>query len=426
MDGLCWVIFEYKEEGPRFKFSAKDYKDNLAKNPDFVVQVMNEILNRIILNPGDTEVQGLRGDKHIEILNELWKDCTPQQKKMMANILPDKVLRKCKSEVLQIRQEDLLVNAQNRIASLCAPTLQSATKVLFINPKDYYDEESRKGLELYVSKHPGKCHIVHSQQALEAALTAKQGATDISLVLMSDNNRKDHRFLDWNLVNAGRELGIIIGRHECIGHVRLITCMGGLPNKEYMSSHKPLHEKRAERQEGSARMTFIYNTTDMSLPYTEDSMAAKIWREAMRPNSARQLSLSASPTYLHLNQHDNPGHFIGSDKGAPFGVAHGYSNTEAYERLKSITLSTEGGMKARKLIGQAPPAAVSVDSTTLMLQAFHPRQVEMHSRIEEEHLPISPNSEVIAPTNFHSPIKDDQKSDQEDPNLDSDWQPVPN
>lgn len=175
----------------------------------------------------------------------------------------------------------------------------------------------------------------------------------VMLVVMANNaGDKGKPFLDWTVNAAPDHMVKILFDFPIINYVRAIICYSGPSEASYFKTHKP--DAFKEKDEGRlSRALFLYREEDKTLPFESDSFAGRIWQSVMSEQPDRPLSLSASPNYLHLDKLKHPSHLVGSEFGHPKPPSSGhgfftYTDIPS-DRLKTITLTTEDGPKAKHL-----------------------------------------------------------------------------
>lgn len=342
-----WFIHK---DNHKFYFRTKIYQTKKSTNPRLAYDLILEILKEVIATGRISLEDASKSGSLKAQLDKLWVDCTEEQQLDLAQKLPDAALERNKKKMQNLRVKDEIESVKRKLSDYVVEKPSMASRIVYMDKSDYYNDESRNGLLLYVSKHPRECYVVHSEEDLNMALAEKTDTDNVTLVLSSDNNRKDGMFLHWHLETAGKGIGELIEAHPCIEHLRLISCATGSPNLEYMATHTPKEEKKSRGDNLSNRVLFVReNKSETALPYANDTMAAEIWLTIMSHDSNREFSISASPTYLHLDNQAHPTKFIGSSVGAPTGVNHHFAeDAPSWEQFKSITFSTLDGVKAEK------------------------------------------------------------------------------
>lgn len=253
------------------------------------------------------------------------------------------------------RQEMAICQAQEELKDFMSsrPPIDKTERIIFMRHSDLGRPSGRQELYLHARKH-SNTQVVFKEADLRALLDKLRDKKDLTLVVMADNSADQKApFLDWTVGEAHQHIAQIILDYPAIGALRAHVCYGARTNPSYFERHKPTDLKKTYGDK-LGRALFFFDESDEELPFEESSFAAKIWRGVMAKAPGRAFSISSSPSFVHLDDVQNPSHYVGSEYGCPKpcdAAGHGFftHREKEYDQLKTITLTTADGIKAKNL-----------------------------------------------------------------------------
>ncbi|KTC92161.1 hypothetical protein [Legionella cincinnatiensis] len=315
---------EEKELKPEIRFKANKTIDGLhiheeikKKNSAFCFQIIMNIVNQVLFS----DVQ-IKKKRHTVFINKLWDGLNDTHKKEIIRTIYERkpFLLSKKASVYHAviggnnTQEFFNLLCQNH--PLAYPNTvepQNASQVIYITNKDLTSKEGIESISLYIQKHPNQCCIVTKKNALEQVLNHHHNENQtITLVIFGHNNiNKKKEFLDWTLETAGRELGKLLNKYLCIGHLNMFTCHSISLNSAKLNNAM-FYEKSTGKQDLSRSLSvYPQSALPEDNPFTTATLAYQI-HQVVSPNIHTQergpLTMTFSPVYILVKNNQ----FIGT------------------------------------------------------------------------------------------------------------------
>ncbi|ARB92640.1 hypothetical protein [Legionella longbeachae] len=288
------------------------------KNSAFCFQIIMNIVNQVILSGIP-----IKKYRHTAFIDTLWNGLNEAHKKEIVQTIYEKnpLLLNKKATVYEkiigggnnTREFFNLVCQNHPMVYPDTVDPPKASHVIYITNRDLNSKEGIDSLSIYMRKHPGKCCIVTKKNALLQVLNHhKHENQTITLTIFGHNNiDKSKTYLDWTLGTAGEELGKLLNKYSCIGHLDMFTCHSGSLNSSKL--HNAIFYEKSTGKLDLTRSLSVYPQGALAEnnPFETATLAYQIYKVVAPKIHAHErgpLAMTFSPVFIFAKDHQ----FIGT------------------------------------------------------------------------------------------------------------------